>query len=213
MTRATTGAEVSGGFYTSSEFAAKSAKMTDAAYITNLYNTYLGRAPDAAGLAGWEALLKSGATRLSLLNGFINSEEFIGICQRYRIAHGSFKPANYRDQYYNVTAFVGRLYKLFLNRNPEPAGLEGWCKTLILNEQSGDQLAWNFVYSKEFQGRPLTDEQYITIMYNGLLGRAPDAAGLAGWVANVKRNGRGVVFDGFIASAEWKSIMEQYKLQ
>ena len=115
-----------------------------------------------------------------------------------------------------VTQFVYRLYKIFLDRDPrvaDPGGLEGWCRALITGTQSGSQVAREFVESKEFQGRNFSIEQYVEKMYLGLLGRSPDPEGFAGWVSEAAKRGRSIVFDGFIVSAEWKSIMAFYGIK
>lgn len=50
---------------------------SDAAFVTSLYSTLLGRAPDAAGLAGWEAQLAAGASTASVIAGFTGSQEYM----------------------------------------------------------------------------------------------------------------------------------------
>lgn len=50
---------------------------SDAAFVTSLYSTLLGRAPDAAGLAGWEAQLAAGASTASVIAGFTGSQEYL----------------------------------------------------------------------------------------------------------------------------------------
>jgi RHS repeat-associated protein len=46
------------------------------AYITDLYEGYLQRAPDPAGHANWLAVLNGGASRATLRNAFASSPEF-----------------------------------------------------------------------------------------------------------------------------------------
>ncbi len=50
---------------------------SDAAFVTGLYNTLLGRAPDAVGLAGWEAQLAAGKTANDVIEGFTGSQEYM----------------------------------------------------------------------------------------------------------------------------------------
>ncbi len=50
----------------------------NAAYITDLYEGYLQRAPDSAGYANWLGVLNGGASRATLRNAFASSPEFIG---------------------------------------------------------------------------------------------------------------------------------------
>jgi hypothetical protein len=44
--------------------------------VDNLYATYLGRAPDPIGLAGWTNDLKQGASDQEVLAGIIGSNEY-----------------------------------------------------------------------------------------------------------------------------------------
>jgi hypothetical protein len=63
-------------FMAAPEFAAKfGANPSNDAFVTELYTNVLGRAPDAAGLAYWEAQANSGVARDQLLVAFATSAE------------------------------------------------------------------------------------------------------------------------------------------
>jgi hypothetical protein len=63
-------------FMAAPEFAAKfGANPTNNTFVTELYGNVLGRAPDAAGLAYWEAQANSGTPRDQLLVAFATSAE------------------------------------------------------------------------------------------------------------------------------------------
>ena len=81
---------------------------------------------------------------------------------------------------------VANLYISILGRNPEPAGFGYWCEQLADNgntQAAINQIAFGFARSPEFiatyGGR--TTAQAVTLMYNNVLDRAPDAGGLAYW--------------------------------
>lgn len=83
---------------------------------------------------------------------------------------------------------IANLYIAILGRNPEPAGFGFWCDTLANN--GGTQAALNaitigFSNSPEFIATygGQTTNAAITLMYNNVLNRAPDANGLAYWTA------------------------------
>ena len=82
--------EVAYGFVFSDEF--KSKNLSDSDYVKTLYRVFMGRDADAIGLNGWISALKSGQSRVSVLNDFGDSEEFQTLCNRYGIAsgHGTF---------------------------------------------------------------------------------------------------------------------------
>ena len=63
------------GFLTSSEFEAR--PLTFRGYVTVLYRTFLGRAPDAGGLDGWEGILRQHFLN-TVNDSFIPSPEFQG---------------------------------------------------------------------------------------------------------------------------------------
>jgi V8-like Glu-specific endopeptidase len=82
-------------------------------------------------------------------------------------------------------AALARLYQAALGRIPDLAGLEGWKGVLDNGAQTIDQIANQFIGSAEFTARygsALTNTQFVTALYQNVLGRAPDPVGLAGWV-------------------------------
>ena len=78
-----TGAEVASGFFFSREMEQKN--LSNGAYVTNAYVALLDRQPDEGGLASWVSALESGKTRESIIEGFVKSEEFAGLCAEYGI--------------------------------------------------------------------------------------------------------------------------------
>lgn len=57
---------------------AQAGMSTNETFVTSLYNQLLGRAPDAAGLAGWTSALAGGASAASVIAGFTGSQEYMG---------------------------------------------------------------------------------------------------------------------------------------
>lgn len=83
---------------------------------------------------------------------------------------------------------IANLYISILGRNPEPAGFGFWCDRLADNGNTvaaAANIARAFGNSPEFIATygGQTTTQAITLMYNNVLNRAPDAGGLAYWVA------------------------------
>lgn len=82
---------------------------------------------------------------------------------------------------------VRRLYQAAFGRSPEPGGLRFW-----VERYQGDDtmlsLAANFIASGEsiaiYEENP-TDEEFVTIVYSNVLGRDPDAGGLAFWLGEL----------------------------
>lgn len=69
-----TAEEVARSFFMSEEF--NNRQLSDEDYVEILYQIFMNRKSDAAGKADWISILKSGATREQVLEGFSQSEEF-----------------------------------------------------------------------------------------------------------------------------------------
>ena len=122
-----------------------------------------------------------------------------------------------------VASTISVFYAAALGRTPVPdsslpdfgdlGGLAFWTDAFLAGE--GDLAQYNdniyaiadfFVASDEFEARypaTLTDEEYVTALYNNLLGRGPDADGLAFWVGELEGDAsRGKVLADFTNSEE-----------
>jgi len=206
-----TGAQATTNFFFSSEFINKS--VDDATFLTILYNTCMNRAPDAAGLAYWKGIMAKGWSRKYILNQFMISGEFKNICASYGITAGSITLRN-SELKPGVTAFVSRLFTTFMNRAADAAGLDYWTGQMIIQGISPKTIAGDFVNSTEFQSKNLDNTQYVTSLYNGLLGRAPDTAGLNYWVGQISANpaARKTLLSQFVNSAEFAGICASFGL-
>ena len=85
------------------------------------------------------------------------------------------------------TAIAAQVYRLYLSvfgREPDAAGHQFWAQQVTLGKQTLEQVAAAFVASAEFQTTygATDDPQFVTLLYTNVLGRAPEPAGLAGWV-------------------------------
>jgi len=101
--------------------------------VTLLYANVLGRAPDAAGLAGWVSMLAGGASRGSVLLGFSDSPEY-----QANMAH---------------EVFVTMMYAGMLRRTPEAAGFSGWVAALDAGTWTREQVIGGFYQSQEYRDR------------------------------------------------------------
>lgn len=77
------GADLAVGFIFSQEFTNRN--TSNDIYLTILYKAFFDREPDAGGWSTWLQGLNSGASRLTVLNGFIYLEEFANLTKRYNI--------------------------------------------------------------------------------------------------------------------------------
>ena len=204
-----TGADAGFAFFFSTEM--NDRKLSDKDFITVLYNVFLGRAPDETGMANWLCALSSGMSRQYVFSGFANSTEWKNLCARYGITAGSWVSTEARDQNVKITAFVSRLYSGCLNRPADVPGLNCWTEILNKKTQDGAHVALGFFFSNEMINRNISNEAYVEVLYNVLLGRSADATGKASWVAQLGAGKtRLEIFKGFVHSAEFTAICESY---
>jgi hypothetical protein len=189
-------------FLTSTEFQSIYGALDNTQFVTLLYQNVLGRTPDAGGLSGWVGALNSGTSRASVVAGFSDSTEFKNNTALDVDAFATSRVSNeHQGQIY-------RLYQATLGREPDASGLLGWMNALDTGTQSLKTVAAGFVGSTEFQSTygSLNNTQFVALMYNNVLGRAPDSGGMSGWV-NALNSGmsRADVVIGFSDSAEFRS--------
>ncbi|MEG2833243.1 MAG: DUF4214 domain-containing protein [Ruthenibacterium sp.] len=110
-----------------------------------------------------------------------------------------------------VRAFVTRLYKNVLERDPDANGLNNWVNTLMSQKGTAGDVVASFFLSPEFSGRTLTNEQRVTIAYKTMLDREPDADGAAVWVKalNSGMSMRFIAY-GFVYSPEFTALCKTY---
>ncbi|MCD8069192.1 MAG: DUF4214 domain-containing protein, partial [Lachnospiraceae bacterium] len=165
-------------------------------FVTRLYQVCLNRDPDDAGLADWVNRLATGQeTGASAAYGFIFSTEF----QNYNFCN---------------TDYVKQLYRAFMGREYDDAGLADWVSRLETGT-TREEVFNGFSQSTEFQnicntygitlGDPIEIPQYgtvphgscsvcgetdgvtafVTRLYSICLDREPDEAGLADWTGQL----------------------------
>jgi hypothetical protein len=156
-------------------------------FVKQQYRDFLNREADAGGLQYWVNIIDSGAmTRAQVIDSFFWSEEFGG-----RIAP------------------IVRLYFAYFLRIPDYGGLMYWIDQFS-NGQSLEAISDAFAASSEFQQTygALSKEAFVDLVYQNILGRAPDPGGYAFWVGelNSGRRTRGQVMTGFSDSAEYEGL-------
>lgn len=154
-------------------------------FVTQQYEDFLARAPEAAGLAYWSAQLKAGYDPAALIESLALSPEFEG-----------------------TMAPVVRLYYAHFLRPPDYAGMTYWAE-VARSGVSMAQISEAFVESLEFKVTygSLTDEQYVNQVYLNVLNRPPDHAGLVYWTGQMAGGlTRGEVMLAFSDSPEYRDL-------
>jgi Ca2+-binding RTX toxin-like protein len=186
--------DIAAGFVNSVEFQTKYGALDNAAFVTQLYRNVLDREPDAGGLAANVNALTSGLiTRTEVVVNFSESPEF----------KAGTSPELHAGQ-------IFRLYGATLARTPDVSGFKGWTDALG-NGQGLAGIAAGFVNSTEFQTRYGSQDStgFVTLLYQNVLGRAPDAGGLSYWRDQLETGtqSRTQVVIGFSESGEYINRM------
>lgn len=207
-----TGADVARNFFFSAEFNNRAASMTNEEFLRIVYRTFFDREADAGGLNYYLGRMSNGMTKGDVINAFINSQEWADLCLRFGIKSGSNKSPNvYIIPGEDVIAFVTRYYNSFLNRGPDQGGLDSWSYQLANLKITGTELAYRFLNSQEFTSAGYDNEQFLTRLYNGFMGRAPDAGGLNYYLGRLSNGeSRSRIINDFAASPEFRNICIRY---
>jgi Domain of unknown function (DUF4214) len=162
--------------------------FTDARlFAMQQYRDFFSREGDLAGVQGWTDAVVTGAfARTQVIDAFLSSPEFAGF-----------------------VAPVVRLYFATFLRVPDYAGLIFNAGLVRSGTITVTQLADFFTQSPEFMSLygSLDNTQFVTLLYSNVLHRAPDTAGLNGWVQLLTTGGysRGQVLLGFSDSTEYQA--------
>jgi beta-N-acetylglucosaminidase len=215
-----TGSQVGYGFAFSQEF--KNHNYCNSCYVKQLYKAFLGREYDDSGLEHWVSKLNEGKTREEILNGFLLSVEFGGICEEYGIdrgtgieipqygtvARGTCAGCGESD---NVTQFITRLYSVCFNRLPDEEGLNHNCTLLWDHTITATQMAHGFIFSQEFINLGLDDSAFVDSLYRSMMDREADEEGKNYWMDKLANGtSREEVFMGFAKSTEFNNLCKRY---
>jgi ELWxxDGT repeat protein len=185
---------VANAFAASPEFIQDYGALSNADFVNRLYQNVLGRPADAAGAQGWTNALAAGMSRGTALLGFAESQE-----NEANTISTAGDPNN---------AEVYRLYEATLGRPPDSDGLASW-SALLASGGSPPQVAQALVSSAEFlqdYGK-LSPTDFVTALYRNTLHRAPDTAGLQGWVGALTSGAsEASVVIGFADSLEYRGL-------
>ncbi len=163
------------------------ALQDDREFVSQQYRDFLSREGDAAGIAFWTSRLLSGLPRAQATETFFASAEFQA-----------------------TTAPVARLYFAYFLRVPDYAGLNYW-SAYFRAGNSLEAIAELFAQSPEFIGTygALDNGQFVTLVYQNVLGRDPDTAGLDFWKQQLDGGAltRGQMMAQFSESAEYRAVI------
>jgi glucose/arabinose dehydrogenase len=156
--------------------------------IVRLYLASFARVPDAPGLRFWTAQFKAGMPLPQVAEAFAQSDEFLAV-------NGMLDDG----------AFVDRLYRVVLGREPDMAGRNAWVSQLASGTLTRGQVMLGFSESTEYQAtsRPRV---LVTMAYVGMLRRSPEPGGFDFWVGYLGMgNAEPQLIAQFIAAPEYRN--------
>lgn len=193
--------DVAAGFVNSAEFRSVYENLTDADFVELLYQNVLNRAADAGGLQGWLDVMDGGLARAGVVTGFSESGEFRNNTTAEAAVYATgADPASWSDEVY-------RIYQATFARDPDAGGFFGWTD-LLSSGTTLDEAIAGFTQGQEFLNTygDVDDTQFVELLYQNVLDRAADAAGLQGWLdamsGGLAREG---VVQGFSESGEFRN--------
>ena len=186
------------GMLNSADFRAR-ASTAPGQFVGDLYRDVLHREPEQAGFDFWVGTLNQGLGRADVARLFYQSTEYSA--HVYPTELGLWAADG-------LAIRVARLYQAALDRAPDEAGLLYWMD-VSRQGHSFDQIATAFSHSPEAAGRfhRQSDEDFVTLLYNSVLDRAPEAGAVAWWTS-VLANGamtRDAMLLAFADSPEFQS--------
>jgi len=168
------------------EYAGPSPLNDNALFVELLYRDVLGRTGDAGGIQFWAGQIDS------------------AVMSRAEVAAFFFGTAEYTGKVPPVV----RLYLAAFQRIPDYGGLLYWTNVFAQGIPLAG-IADFFVNSPEFQATygALSNGEFVTLLYQNVLGRGPDPDGLAFWTGQLDSGlmVRGDVLVGFSESAEFQA--------
>lgn len=153
--------------------------------IVRLYNAHLRRSPDFGGLQYWSGQFRNGQSLSFISEQFARSDEFVA-------TYGSLTDED----------FVDLVYRNVFDRLPDAGGRAYWLERLTAGTTRGAMMA-GFSESPEYVAQT-NGVVRATMLYLGMLRRAPDDAGLAYWANDIENgNGYAQAIAQFLVSAEY----------
>lgn len=86
-----------------------------------------------------------------------------------------------KRQLTGVEAFVDRLYRVVLGRDPDPVGFRDQVALLKNHGTTGSYLASQFFLSPEYLAKNKSDDAFLDDIYAAFFNRPPDEGGKANW--------------------------------
>ncbi len=150
-------------------------------FIKNLYIVILDRSENEITedeISFWKNRLDTNESALDVIRFFTNSKEFQNLDQ-------------------NITEFITKTYKIFLDRSPDKDGEEYWTHMMNKKGATTEVIIYNFAFSKEFASicekygitaykQEDLIKAFIERLYSFVLNRKSDPKGMDYWFEKLR---------------------------
>jgi len=192
-------------FFNSAEYLLMA--KTNAAYVTDLYETFLQRLPAQAEIDYWVGYLTQGMSRNIALNYFVYSAEF-ELYMEGIFGVGTTEPEN---------NLVNDFYRGILGRLPDTGGFNGYLGLMRAAQCTGaqqvrdlsNQIALGFIQSAEYGLRGRTDSQYVEDLYDAILHRGALPLEVNYWLNYLTTSTREQALQFFTDSPEFQIRVQE----
>ena len=192
---------LAGLFVGSPEFQTTYGDSTNAEFVTLLYANVLNRTPSTVDRDYWAGRLENGEARERVVLLFSETPEHQA---RTADAQNAYDAGG---DITNWTDDVYRVYRAIFDRDPDAGGFLTWTDTLAAGRMSFAEVIESFMTSSEFQttyGAASSNAEFVTLLYENVLKRAPDPNGLSNWVTALEGGAeRADIVGSFMASSEF----------
>lgn len=176
-------------------------------FLEDLYQTFFQRSADADGLNYWLGQLNSGLTREAAVASFMFSQEFTDFMNLRLTA---------TPQRVELGLIVGG-YRGARSVLPDDGGIGWWRGVLRSAICQPPETRWSATYQEANNlmtslffhpgyDQSRTDVQYVSDLYDAVLGRGADLGGLQFWAGQINGNQsmRQPVLNQFLGGGEWQ---------
>ena len=106
--------------------------------------------------------------------------------------------------------FIGRCYQAILGREAGAEELNGWIGQMMNGSKTADQIARGFLFSGEFKGRNIGNEELVKILYRVYMNREADPEGLATWTQKLDEGtSLNDLLNVFAKTGEFKGVVAE----
>ncbi|WP_321311669.1 DUF4214 domain-containing protein [Halarcobacter sp.] len=197
-------AKVALGFFQSQEFI--NLGLSNEQFVDILYQTLFDRVADSGGRDIWLNQLNNGTSRIEVIYGFLNAQEFKNLADSFGVTQ-----IRDIDQITEVPGYVNRFYNLVLNRSADEVGFNDWVSQLRAGTKAGGDIAKGFFNSQEYMQRGLDDSTFLDICYRAFFNREADAGGKNSWLSQIAQGATtDDILNGFIGSQEFIQLAASY---